>query len=543
MKNLLSVTVIISQTNYRYDTISVVAMLLESGATSIMQDESKHNIRFLLPIDKPLSEIEAALGRLHVETISIEIDNSAPVDESNDYDFIAIGSGSASFAAAIRAREAGLSVAIIEKDVVGGTCVNVGCIPSKALLRASEQIQEKRLSSNGAFRVQFEINQMIKNKDELVNSLRRSKYLDLAKDYGFDIIYGHASFVAKDKIEVGDRVLGAKYFLIATGASPYIPPIPGLFSTSYLTSTTALNTKSIPNRLCIVGAGSIGLELGQLFMNLGSQVTFIEAGEQIAPQEEAEISAILKDTLISQGATIYTSAQITRVNAKGSSRSIELTSQMDKVTIAFDKILIATTRKPNTNRLGLEKAGVEVTKDGAIVVNHLLQTTNPQIYSAGDVIGGPQFVYVAAYEGALAVDNCVLASNRSLDLTALPRVTFTNPPISGVGLRESEAKILGLDTITTILPLDQIPRSLVNGQTHGAIKLVADKSTRKLLGANIISEGAGDVIQAASLAIKYNISIDDLASSFHPYLTMAESLKLACQSFTKDVTKLSCCAS
>ena len=242
------------------------------------------------------------------------------------------------------------------------------------------------------------------------------------------------------------------------------------------------------------------------------------------------------------GAVIHTSANIAGVSQKGDKRIIHLNVDLNPHDIFVDQILVATGRRPNTSDLGLDLAGIETDSRGAIVVDEYLRTTNTKVSAAGDVTGAPQFVYVSAYEGALAVDNALLGLNRAVDFKALPRVTFTSPQLASAGLTEAKAIEAGFDVVTSILPLDAIPRALVNHETKGLFKLVAEAGTGKLLGASIMSESAGEVIQSAVLAIKYGITTSELATTFHPYLTMVEGLKLAAQTFTRDVHKLSCCA-
>jgi len=462
-----------------------------------------------------------------------------------DYDLVVLGSGSAAFAAAIRARDLGAKVALIEAATVGGTCVNVGCIPSKALLRAAELRHLAASSSVPGLRLSAgspDLAQIVAWKDELVSALRREKYLDLVDAYGFDLLSGSARFQGAGAVAVDGRLIAGGRYLIATGASPSAPPIPGLAETGYLTSTSALEVTELPERLAVIGANAIGLELGQYFARMGSRVTLIEVLPRIAPFEEPEISETLAQALAGEGIEILTEAQVTSVAREHDLRRLQVVAGGRRRTLEVDEVLVATGRRPNTAGLGLDGAGVAVDERGAVVVDEHLRTTNERVFAAGDVTGGPQFVYVSAYEGALAAENALSGAERRVDLGALPRVTFTSPQIAAVGLSEQQARDAEYAVKTSLLPLQMVPRAIVNGERRGLIKLVADAGSDRLLGVHILAEHAGEVIQAGVLAVKLRLTVRELSETFHPYLTMAEGLKLAAQTFERDVARLSCCA-
>jgi mercuric reductase len=491
-----------------------------------------------------LRRTDAATGSQETAQPAEEIrgtDDSKAVD----YDLVVLGAGSAAFAAAIKATDAGKRVALVEAGTVGGTCVNIGCVPSKALLRAGEVAHT---AGNHPFEGIFtapakvDLGALVAAKDGLVETLRQVKYADLIADYGFDLIPGQGRFIDAQTVDVDGRRIRAGAYLIATGARPVAPPIPGLAEAGYLTSTTALELDEVPARLAVVGANAIGLELGQLFTHLGSQVTFLDVADRIAPFEEPEASAVMTDVLRGQGATVHTGAQLTRVRREGDVRILEVTVDGQQLEVEADQVLVATGRRPNTEELGLSAAGIEVDARGAVVVDENLRTANPRVWAAGDVTGSPQFVYVSAYQGALAAENALLGTDREVDLSALPRVTFTAPQVASVGVTEAAATAAGHQVKTSVLPLDAVPRALVNRDTAGVVKLVADAQTDRLLGVTVVADAAGEVIQSAVLAVKFGITTEQLASTFHPYLTMAEGLKLAAQTFTRDVHRLSCCA-
>ena len=467
-------------------------------------------------------------------------------DEGNyDYDYIIIGSGGAAFSSAIEAVTLNAKVAMIERGTVGGTCVNVGCVPSKTLLRAGEI---NHLAKNNPFvglhtsASNVDLAPLVKQKNDLVTEMRNEKYVNLIDDYGFELIKGEAKFVNENTVEVNGNQITAKRFLIATGASSTAPNIPGLDEVDYLTSTSLLELKKVPNRLTVIGSGYIGMELGQLFHHLGSEITLMQRSERLLKEYDPEISESVEKALIEQGINLVKGATFERVEQSGEIKRVYVTVNGSREVIESDQLLVATGRKPNTDSLNLSAAGVETGKNNEILINDFGQTSNEKIYAAGDVTLGPQFVYVAAYEGGIITDNAIGGLNKKIDLSVVPAVTFTNPTVATVGLTEEQAKEKGYDVKTSVLPLDAVPRAIVNRETTGVFKLVADAETLKVLGVHIVSENAGDVIYAASLAVKFGLTIEDLTETLAPYLTMAEGLKLVALTFDKDISKLSCCA-
>lgn len=466
---------------------------------------------------------------------------------TSSYDLVIIGSGSAAFSAAIAARRENLSVVMIEKSIVGGTCVNVGCIPSKALLAAAER---RHLSLEQTFpgitssAQSPQMLDLIRGKQEIVDELQSEKYISLADVYGFEIRNGTACFIDGPKVQVGSDVFSAKHYLIATGASPWAPPIDGLQNIGYLTSTTALEVSALPESLIVIGANAIGLELGQLFAHLGSKVTIVEALDRIAPFEEPELSEALTSIFKDENIEVITGAKISNASGTSGTKSLMLTTKDGaQQTLSADEILVATGRKPNTAGLGLELVGVTTGTKGEISVNGHLQTSNPRIWAAGDVTGLPQFVYVAGNHGKTVVENAFLGAGTTIDYSAMPRVTFTSPAIASVGLTDEQAQKAGYDCDCRVLSLAQVPRAIVERDTRGVAKIVADAKTNKILGVHLLAAGAGDVILSAIYALTAGFTVDQMANVWCPYLTMGEALKLTAQSFTRDVSELSCCAS
>jgi len=528
----------------------VAHALQAAGAEDPRADFRRGEAIFTFAADdtRPLADAVSAAGYRPAGVEVLEkVATRPPVQRGpkESYDLAIVGAGSAAFAASIRARDLGARVAMVEARTIGGTCVNVGCIPSKAVLRASEAHYEAAHQGFAGITTRAgapDLAAVVEQKDELVAALRQEKYADLVDVYGFDFIKGKARFPGTAELAVDGRPLRADRFLIATGASPWAPPIPGLQETGYLTSTTALELKELPRSLAVIGGNAIGREMGQYFANLGTQVTILEALPRLAPFEEPDISAAMRRVLEDEGMRIVTGAQIESVERSQGSITVRGRAEEQPFAVRVDRVLVATGRRANTADLGLDLAGIELDGRGSIRVDGGLRTTNPRAWAAGDCTLAPQFVYVAAYEGALAVDNALGGKSRTVDFRALPRVTFTRPQIASAGLTEEQARQEGHAVRVSSLPLDAIPRALVNRDTRGLFKLVADARTDQVLGAHILAEAAGEVILSAVYAIKFHLTIADLAETFHPYLTMAEGMKLAAQTFTRDVARLSCCA-
>jgi mercuric reductase len=463
--------------------------------------------------------------------------------DGHRYDLAIVGSGGGAFAAAITAVERGARVVMIERGTLGGTCVNVGCVPSKTQLRAGERFWHAGHQPFLGIRTRAEavdLPALIGQKDDLVRGLRREKYADLIDEYGWELVRGEAAFSDPGTLRVGDRAIRADGLVLATGARPAVPPIDGLHQIDYLTSTSLLDLQRLPEHLLVVGAGYVGLELGQLFRHLGSRVTVMQRGERLLRESDPEISEAVHGFLTGEGIDAITGATFLRAEQAGGRRRLLIRVQGEERWVEGDALLVATERTPNTEALNLAAAGVAVGHWGEIVIDDRLRTSNPRVFAAGDVTLGPQYVYVAAHEGAVAAENA-LGGSRMVDLRAVPGVTFTTPAIATVGLTEEAARQAGRTPKASTLPLHAVPRALVNRDERGVFKVVADAQTDEVLGVHVVAENAGDVIYAGVLAVKFHLTVRDLTETFAPYLTMSEGLKLAAQTFGRDIAKLSCC--
>jgi mercuric reductase len=461
------------------------------------------------------------------------------------YDLAVIGAGSAGFSAAITAAGEGAKVALIGHGMIGGTCVNVGCVPSKTMIRAAEAVHGAGTMSRfpglaGEAHVS-DWRALVAAKDDLVGTLRQKKYIDLLPEYDGVAYLEGAAQLNGSGVLVDESPITAGKIIIATGASPAIPSIPGIECVPYLTSTTALELKEQPRSLLVIGGGYIGCELAQMFARLGTRVTLVTRS-RLLPEAEPEIAEALTGYLAGEGITVRTGLSYSGIESGDSEIALSIEMDNRKETLVAEKVLVTTGRVPNTARLGLSEGGVDLGQNGGIVVDDRMRTTREDIYAAGDVTGHDQFVYMAAYGAKLAAKNALNGDSLAYDNTVMPWVVFTDPQVAGVGLSEKQARERGFEVKTSVAPLDQVPRALAARDTRGLIKLVADAKSDRLLGAQILAPEGADSIQTMVLAIKYGMTTKELGETIFPYLTTVEGLKLAAQGFDKDVAKLSCCA-
>ncbi len=457
-----------------------------------------------------------------------------------------IGSGGAAMACALKAVERGARVTLIERGTIGGTCVNVGCVPSKILIRAAHIAHLRRESpfDRGIASCAPAIDRptLLAQQQGRVEELRHAKYEHiLDSNPAITVLRGEARFSDAHTLNVrftegGERSFVFDRCLIATGASPAVPPIPGLAGTPYWTSTEALASDTVPKHLAVIGASVVAVELAQAFARLGSRVTIL-ARSTLLSHEDPVIGQMLATVFREEGIEVREHTQASRIAYANDKFALTLP---DGELIA-DRLLIATGRTPNTDALALDAADVSINPQGAIAIDQGMRTSAPHIYAAGDCTDQPQFVYVAAAAGTRAAIN-MTGGEAALDLSAMPAVIFTDPQVATVGLNEAQAQATGIETDSRTLTLDNIPRALANFDTRGFIKLVAEAGTGRLLGVQALAGEAGELIQTAALAIRNRMSVHDLADQLFPYLTMVEGLKLAAQTFSRDVSQLSCCA-
>ncbi|KGM53254.1 mercuric reductase [Lysobacter arseniciresistens ZS79] len=491
-----------------------------------------------------VGKVLGALGGLLKQPRSTS--NNTLEESSTPLRIAVIGSGGAAMAGAIKAAESGAQVTLIERGTIGGTCVNVGCVPSKIMIRAAHVAHVRRTSSFddgiAACAPAIDRTRLFAQQQARVDELRHAKYETiLASNPNIELVRGEARFKDGHHLIVnltdgGEREVAFDRCLVATGASAAVPPIPGLKDTPYWTSNEALASDTIPARLAVIGSSVVAVELAQAFARLGSQVTIL-ARSTLFFREDPAVGEAVTAAFRVEGIEVLEQTQASQVSYQDG--AFVLATNHGE--LRADRLLIATGRSPNTRSLALENAGVTRDERGAIVVDRTMRTSAADIYAAGDCTSQPQFVYVAAAAGTRAAIN-MTGGDATLDLDTVPAVVFTDPQVATVGYSEAEAHHDGIETDTRTLTLDNVPRALVNFDTHGFIKLVAEAGTGRLIGVQAVTPEAGEIIQTAALALRARMTVHDLADQLFPYLTMVEGLKLAAQTFVKDVKQLSCCA-
>jgi len=483
------------------------------------------------------------------------------------YDLVILGSGSTAFAAAIHAQELGKTAVMTEERTLGGTCVNRGCLPSKNLIEAARLVYDAahpRYPGLTPAQLGVDFPALIAQKDEVIREYRDQHYASIIDDTDeegrppIEVVPGQVAFVDPHTVLVTApdgtlRRLTGEEVLIATGSSPLIPDIPGLCETPYLTSDLltsqeGMELTALPHSLLILGGGYIALELGQMFARFGTQVTLVTRGTGILSGYEPEIADALTEILQEEGLRIITGTQMRGVERSGGGVALSIQRHGSQQTLLAEKLLVATGRHPNTEALGLEQVGVEVDQAGAVRVDRLLRTTVSHIWAAGDVIGqeteSQMATPVGAHDGKIAAHNALSGEpSREVDHMVIPRTIFTDPQVAVVGMTDEEAVAAGIPCNCNTIPLSVVPRAGAIRDTRGVIKMVLDDTTGRVIGVSMLGTNAGEVIHEAAMALRFGATTDDFIDLIHAYPTMAEALKIVSISFTKDVNRLSCCAS
>jgi len=479
------------------------------------------------------------------------------------YDLVILGSGSTAFAAALHAAELGKSAVMTEFRTVGGTCANRGCLPSKNLIEAARLVYDAahpRYPGLTPVHMPFSWAGLVAQKDEIIEEYRDHKYERLLDDPDhMQVVPGQARLVSDHEVEVqsanGARRLIGSQLLIATGSQPRIPHVPGLVDVPYLTSDLLSSAddpwgtelREQPRSLLILGGGYIALELGQMFARFGTEVTLITRGKRILSGYEPEIAEALTEILQEEGLRIVTGAQVRGVRSEGEGVALSVQWHGSQQTFTAEKLLLSTGRRPNTQEISLERAGMEIDSAGAIRVDRTLRTSVSHIWAAGDVIGreteSQMATPVGAHDGKIAAHNALSGEPlREVDHTVIPRTIFTDPQVSVVGMTDEEAVASGIECTCNTIPLSVVPRAGAIRDTRGVIKMVLDGPTRRVVGVSMLGVNAGEVIHEAAMALRFGATTDDFIDMIHVYPTMAEALKIVAISFTKDVNRLSCCA-
>ena len=475
-------------------------------------------------------------------------------DKVEKFDLVILGWGAAAFSAAIKASEISggeMTIAMIGTGPVGGTCVNVGCVPSKYLLEASHSVfnaANPKMPGVMAAQARFDFSEVMSGLRSYVEHARESKYSRVIENYAnVKLINGLGKFIGRKTVLISDyngdkvSVVSGSNILIATGARPALPDIDGLKETGFLTSDTIWDIDSLPESVAVIGGGAIGLELGQAILHFGSRVTVIEAMDVLLPQTETEIGFALKNHLEKEGIRFLLGAKVNSVKREGTMKRVEVLTQQGKEEVDVQEIIVATGRVPNTEYLNLKAAGVLTDSRGLIITSGNMKTSASGIYAAGDCVSKRMFLEtLAAREGTVAVSN-MFGEDMEIDYNSTAWAVFTNPQVAGVGLTENEFLRQKRPCSCRIFSMENLTRASITGETDGLIKTVIDSASTKMAGIHIMAPNATDMITEGVYAVRNGYTIDHIIGTSHIFPSMSEGIKLASQSFIRDISKMACC--
>jgi mercuric reductase len=464
----------------------------------------------------------------------------------NRFDLIIIGGGAGGFAAVTKAAEVGAKAVVINSGLpIGGTCVNVGCVPSKILLEMGNeyyypQHPRFRALKNGPL-ASFDFEAATREKDEIVAAIRESNYSRVAEGLGITLIEGKARFLSSHQVEVNGQALEGEKFIIATGSRPRILPFKGIDKVHHITNREALSLARLPKSMIVIGAGPVGLELAQMFAHFGTQVTALEKEGQVLPLTEAEVADELQRCLEAEGIIVHTGLNVEEVREDKGLKVVEATLKGSRLSVEGEELLLATGVAPNSDDMGLEVAGVETGRGGFVQVNSDMQTSSPHIWATGDVVGKAFLETVAAKEGYLAASNALEGTHKSIDYDSVPKAVFTDPQVASVGITEAGLmKRINACSCRTV-EITQVPKAQAIKETRGLVKMVIHPETEVIVGVHMVAPMAADLIHEAAMAVKFKLTIDDVVDTVHVFPTISEAVKRVAQSFKRDISTMSCC--
>jgi pyruvate/2-oxoglutarate dehydrogenase complex dihydrolipoamide dehydrogenase (E3) component len=472
----------------------------------------------------PLTEANASL-----------IANVHPLDWVNPepatcYNLVVVGGGTAGLVTAAGAAALGAKVALVERHLLGGDCLNVGCVPSKALISAARAAYDLKhfdrfgMASSPPSDIDF--GQVMTRLQRLRAQLSSHDSAHRFRDeLGVDLFFGQGEFISADTLSVAGKELSFKRAAICTGTRPAVPPVPGLADTGYLTNETVFSITTLPKRLAIIGGGPIGCELAQAFSRFGSSITIIDIAPQLLGREDTDAAILIQQVLQRHGIRLALDTSIRSVSRRGDDRLMVLEKGGGSEEIVIDEILVAAGRKPNVEGLGLEKAGVKFDTRQGVVVNERLQTTNRRIYAAGDICSPYKFTHMADAQARIVVANALFMARQKTTSLVIPWCTYTDPEVAHVGLYENEARNQGIDVTTLTVPLADVDRAVLNGESEGFARVHLKRGSDTILGATIVARHAGEMINELSLAITAGLGLSSIGRTIHPYPTQAEAIR------------------
>ncbi|MBD2438295.1 mercuric reductase [Nostoc sp. FACHB-110] len=461
------------------------------------------------------------------------------------YDLVVIGAGTAGLVVAAGAAglDLGLKVALIEKHLMGGDCLNVGCVPSKCMIRSSRVVgeiwQAKNFGINVSQQVEVDFTAVMARMRRIRANISPHDSAERFKNLGIDVFLGNARFASNNTVEVDGKILRFKKAVIATGARAVRPPIPGIETVGFLTNETVFSLIQRPDKLAVIGGGPIGCELAQTFRRLGSEVTLLHSGSHLLNKEDADAAEIVQNVLIQEGIRVVLNCQLEEVVAVTEGKRLYFCANGNRDSVTVDEILAGAGRSPNVEGLNLEAVGVEYDTRQGVKVNDYLQTSNPKIYAAGDICMNWKFTHAADAAARIVIKNAFFSpfglSRSQLSSLVMPWVTYTDPEIAHVGIYEYEARKQGMDVVTIKIPLSNVDRAIADGQEAGFLKIIHKKGSDQILGATIVAAHAGEMISEITTAIVNKIGLSKLSSVIHPYPTQAEAIKKAADAYRRTL--------
>jgi pyruvate/2-oxoglutarate dehydrogenase complex dihydrolipoamide dehydrogenase (E3) component len=470
------------------------------------------------------------------------IDNAHPPvwrnpNSAGKYNLVVIGAGPGGVTAAREAAALGAKVALIERNLIGGDRLNVGCVPSKAIIRTARLYAEMRDAEDFGAQVPGVIgigfSSVMERMRRVQSRLSRASSAQRLSEAGVDVYFGEARFTGSDTVAVAGQALRFKKALVATGARPLTPPIPGLAETGYLTNENVFNLIECPRRLLVIGGGPLGCELAQAFCRFGSHVIIAQDDPMFLPKEERDAAQILSDALAHDGVEIHLNTTVVGVRAEGTRKIVDLECDGDRFSVSVDEILAGIGRSPNVENMNLEAASVGYDTKSGIRVDDFLQTSNPRIYAAGDVCLEYKFTHAAEASARVAVRNALLPGGKRLSGLTIPWCTYTDPEIAHVGLYVREASDKGIPVRTFTIMMHDVDRAVTDGEERGFVKIHIRQGSDRILGATVVASHAGEMINGLSLAISSRIGLRALARVIHTYPTQAEAIKMAADAYNR----------
>lgn len=471
---------------------------------------------------EPLNELNRTLqANVH------PLDWINPIPDGR-YNLVVVGAGTAGLVTAAGAAGLGAKVALVERGLMGGDCLNVGCVPSKAIISAARRVAAVRdAKSFGVYsnepRVEFA--EVMQRMRQLRTSICPHDSAARFRDLGIDVFFGQGTFTGSNSLDVNGQALKFKRAVIATGARAAELPIPGLQQTGYLTNETLFSLTELPRRLIVIGGGPIGCEMAQSFARLGSRVTQIERSSHILPREEPDAAEIVQSEMIRDGVEFVFNSEVARVEKRGAEKVVVIRSAWNEREIVGDEILVAIGRTPNLDGLGLDAVGVASDPERGVEVNDRLQTTNPNIYAAGDICSKYKFTHAADFLARIVIQNTLFMGRAKASRLIIPWCTYTSPEVAHVGISPGEAAEQGIELTTFTQPLSGVDRAILDGEDAGFVRVYCRKGSDRILGATIVAAHAGDMISEITLAMKHNIGLKNIAATIHPYPTQADAIR------------------